>query len=90
MRGDEGGGVGQLVMPPHPEREEDDGGQADDGNQGVEQRAEKLRLLGKRVGGGCGAGNQKVSGEKQRGPGSEEPTRLDIISKCSANPAHCA
>lgn len=54
MCGDEGGGVGQFVMPPHPEREEDHGGQAYDGNQGVQQSAEQLGLLGKWVGGGCG------------------------------------
>lgn len=53
MCGDEGGRVGQFVVPPHPEGEEDDGDQADDGNQRVEQGAEELRLLGKRVGGGC-------------------------------------
>ncbi len=35
MCGDEGSWVGQFVMSPHPEREEDDGGQAYDGNQGV-------------------------------------------------------
>ena len=45
MCGDEGGGVGQFVMPPHPEREEDHGGQAYDGNQGVQQSAEQLGLL---------------------------------------------
>lgn len=54
MCGDQGGRVRQFVMPPHPEGEEDDGGQADDGNQGVEQSAEELGLLGKGVGGGCG------------------------------------
>ncbi len=53
MCGDEGSRVGQLVVSPHPEREEDDGGQAYDGNQGVKQSAEELGLLGKRVGGGC-------------------------------------
>lgn len=53
MCGDEGRRVGQLVMPPHPEGEEDDGGQAYDGNQGVEQGAEELGLLGERVGSGC-------------------------------------
>ena len=52
MCGDERGWVGQLVMPPHPEGEEDDGGQAHDGNQGVEQSAEELGLLGIWVGGG--------------------------------------
>lgn len=53
MCGDEGSGVGQFVVSPHPEREEDDGDQAYDGDQGVEQSAEELGLLGKWVGGGC-------------------------------------
>lgn len=54
MCGDQGGRVGQLVMPPHPEGEEDDGGQAHDGHQRVEQGAEEVRLLGERVGRGWG------------------------------------
>lgn len=41
-------------MPPHPEGEEDDGGQAHDGHQRVEQGAEEVRLLGERVGRGWG------------------------------------
>lgn len=53
MCGDQGSRIGQLVMPPHPEREEDDSHQAYDGNQRVEQSAEELGLLGKWVGGGC-------------------------------------
>lgn len=52
MCGDKGGRVGQLVVPPHPEREEDDGSQTHDGDQGVEESAEELGLLGKWVGGG--------------------------------------
>lgn len=59
MCGDEGGRVGQFMVPPHPEGEEDDGGQAYDGNQGVKQGAEELGLLGKWVGGGCGEKKKK-------------------------------
>lgn len=59
MCGDEGSRVGQFVMPPHPEGEEDDGGQAYDGNQGVKQGAEELGLLGEWVGGGCGRRRDK-------------------------------
>lgn len=44
MCGDEGSRVGQFVVPPHPERQEDDGGQTDDGNQGVEESVEELGL----------------------------------------------
>lgn len=51
--GDEGSWVGQLVVSPHPEGEDDHGHQAYDGHQRVEQSAEELGLLGKRVGGGC-------------------------------------
>lgn len=47
------------MVPPHPEGEEDDGGQAYDGDQGVEEGAEELGLRGKWVGGGCG-------GERER------------------------
>lgn len=54
MCGDEGRWVGQFMMSPHPEGEEDHGGQAYDGDQGVEQGAEELGLLGKGVGGCCG------------------------------------
>lgn len=54
MCGDEGSWVGQFVMSPHPEREEDDSSQANDGNQGVKESAEELGLLGEWVGGGCG------------------------------------
>lgn len=61
MGGDQGGWVGQFVVPPHPEGEEDDGGEAHDGNQRVQHGAEELRLLGEGVGGGCGAGKQKNS-----------------------------
>lgn len=66
MRGDEGGWVGQFVMPPHPEGEEDDGGQAYDGNQGVKQSAEELGLLGKWVGGGCGERKREDCGKKKK------------------------
>lgn len=41
------------MVSPHPEGEEDDGDQAYDGNQRVQQGVEELRLLRKRVGGGC-------------------------------------
>lgn len=64
MCGDEGSRVGQLVVPPHPEGEEDDAGQADDGNQGVQQRAEQRRLRGERVGCGC-RDRQEVVGEEE-------------------------
>lgn len=40
MCGDEGSRVGQLVVSPHPEGEEDHGYQAYDGHQRVEQSAE--------------------------------------------------
>lgn len=53
MCGDESCWIGQLVVPPHPEGEEDDGRQAYDRNQGVQQSAEELGLLGEWVGGGC-------------------------------------
>lgn len=53
MCGNEGRRVRQLVMPPHPEREENQSDQDDDGNQRVQQSAEQLGLRGKRVGGGC-------------------------------------
>lgn len=58
MCGDEGSWVRQFVVPPHPEGEEDDSGQAYDGNQGVKQGAEELGLLGVRVGGGCEGRNR--------------------------------
>lgn len=66
MCGDEGSWVGQFVMPPHPEGEEDDGGQAYDGNQGVKQSAEELGLLGKWVGGGCGERKREDCGKKKK------------------------
>ena len=69
MCGDEGSWVGQFVMSPHPEREEDNGSQAYDGNQGVEERAEELGLLGKWVGGGCGE-------REKRGWRQEEETLI--------------
>lgn len=53
MCGDQGRRVRQFMMPPHPQGEENHGDQADDGNQGVQQGAEELGLLGKWVGGGC-------------------------------------
>lgn len=65
MCGDEGCWIRQLVVSPHPEREEDDGGQADYGNQGVKQRAEELWLLGKRVGGGCEKRKREDGGTKR-------------------------
>lgn len=61
MCGDEGRRVRQFVMSPHPEREENHSNQSDDGDQGVEQSAEELGLLGKWVGGGC-----MMEGERER------------------------
>lgn len=49
------------MVSPHPEGEENDGGQAYDGHQGVKQSAEELGLLGKRVGSGCGERNEEHS-----------------------------
>lgn len=66
MCGDEGSWIGQFVMSPHPEREEDNGGQAYDGNQRVKQSAEELGLLGKWVGGGCVERNREGCGKKKK------------------------
>lgn len=66
MRGDECSWVSQFVVSPHPEREEDDGGQAYDGNQGVKQSAEELGLRGKWVGSGCRERNSEDSGKKRK------------------------
>lgn len=68
MCGDEGCRVGQFVVPPHPEREEDHSHQSDDGNQGVQQGAEELGLLGKWVRGGC---------VMEREGETNEPNRVD-------------
>lgn len=65
MCGDKCSGVSQFVVSPHPEREENDGSQAYDGNQGVKQSAEELGLLGKWVGSGCGERNREKSGKKR-------------------------
>lgn len=68
MCGDKGCRVRQFVMSPHPEREENHSNQSDDGNQGVQQSAEELGLLGKWVGGGC-----MMEGGRER----DEANRVD-------------
>lgn len=73
MCGDEGCRVRQFVMSPHPEREENHSNQSDDGNQGVQQSAEELGLLGKWVGGGCRMEGGGGEGGRER----DEANRVD-------------
>lgn len=53
LGGDEHGWIRQLVVVVHPEREEQNGSNAHDRHQGVEQRVEQLRLRRQRVRRGC-------------------------------------
>lgn len=59
LRGDQHGRVRQLVMVVHPEGEEQDGSNAHDRHQRVEQCVEQLRR--RRVQRGCGTQTQILS-----------------------------